>query len=283
MKLCTVILSLALVILFQINASSQIPNSGFENWVDDYTPQDWITNSSSDLVTVQRSSTPAMGTYAAQLNVANAPFFLAYPTMLSNYFPVDQAYGSLMGYYQFQPVNNTEFLYLTIWMVDDGTLAGVGAIEIGTPASSYTPFSFDIVYFGEGIVPDSAYIQIGILDSGSTPTAGATGLIDELSFGPPTEVKAISSIVPEDFGLSQNYPNPFNPSTKINFTIKEQSYVELLIYDILGNEIDKLVSNNFPAGEYSVDFDAENLPSGIYLARLNAGKYTNTIKMTLLR
>ena len=111
---------------------------------------------------------------------------------------------------------------------------------------------------------------------------GSYALIDDLSFGGPTDVEQVGQI-PSAYSLKQNYPNPFNPSTKINFSITEQSYVELTIYDILGNEISKLVNDNYPAGEYSVDFNAGNLPNGIYIAKINAGKYSKAIKMTLLK
>jgi hypothetical protein len=111
---------------------------------------------------------------------------------------------------------------------------------------------------------------------------GTVALIDDLSLGGPSSVN-LENNNPASYSLLQNYPNPFNPSTKINFSITEQSYVELIVYDILGNEITKLVSDNYPAGEYSVDFNAENLPNGIYIAKMNAGKYSKAIKMTLLK
>ncbi|RPI72707.1 MAG: T9SS C-terminal target domain-containing protein, partial [Ignavibacteriales bacterium] len=72
-------------------------------------------------------------------------------------------------------------------------------------------------------------------------------------------------------------------STKINFSLPKQSYVDLTVYDILGNEITRLVSDNYSAGEYSVDFNADNLPAGVYMARISAGKYSHTVKMVLLK
>jgi len=89
--------------------------------------------------------------------------------------------------------------------------------------------------------------------------------------------------IPSEFSLSQNYPNPFNPSTTINFTLLATANVTLKVYDVLGEEIDVLVSEAKPAGMYSVEFNATDLPSGIYFYRINAGAYTVTKKMVLLR
>jgi photosystem II stability/assembly factor-like uncharacterized protein len=91
------------------------------------------------------------------------------------------------------------------------------------------------------------------------------------------EIKALT------FKLFQNYPNPFNPNAKIKFTISDFGLTILKVYDLLGREIATLVNEEKPAGEYEVEFDAEGLPSGIYLYQLRAGNYTETKKMLLLK
>jgi len=100
----------------------------------------------------------------------------------------------------------------------------------------------------------------------------------------------ITSSVPKDFQLSQNFPNPFNPNTQIKFSIKENSFVTLKVFDVLGKEITTLVNKELNAGVYSYNFNTDNLPagnhglaSGIYLYKLTAGKFTETKKMILLR
>jgi len=93
------------------------------------------------------------------------------------------------------------------------------------------------------------------------------------------------------FVLNQNYPNPFNPSTKIKFTIspvianvaKQTQLVTLKAYNILGKEIATLVSEELPAGEYEVEFNATGLPSGIYFYQLEAGTFIQTNKMVYLK
>lgn len=97
-----------------------------------------------------------------------------------------------------------------------------------------------------------------------------------------TDVEQISGL-PQNFNLSQNYPNPFNPSTKIEYSIPQESFVQLKIYDILGNEIATVVNQEQNAGTYRADFNAQNLASGLYIAKLQAGNYSKTIKMSLLK
>jgi len=86
-----------------------------------------------------------------------------------------------------------------------------------------------------------------------------------------------------DFKLHQNYPNPFNPSTKISWQSSVSSWQSLKIYDVLGNEIATLVDEYKPAGSYEVEFNAGNIPSGIYFYKLTAGSFTQTNKMLLLK
>jgi len=86
-----------------------------------------------------------------------------------------------------------------------------------------------------------------------------------------------------DFELHQNYPNPFNPSTSVQYAISSRQFVTIKVYDILGKEVATLVNEVKPAGEYKVEFNAVNLPSGIYFYRIQAGSYINTKKMILLR
>jgi photosystem II stability/assembly factor-like uncharacterized protein len=97
-----------------------------------------------------------------------------------------------------------------------------------------------------------------------------------------TEVKNITAL-PKNFTLEQNYPNPFNPRTKINYTIPTRSYIVIKVYDILGNEIETLVNEEKPAGIYEATWNSTNLPSGIYLYKMQAGYYIVTKKMVLMK
>jgi len=88
---------------------------------------------------------------------------------------------------------------------------------------------------------------------------------------------------PTSYELHQNYPNPFNPSTKISWQSPVGSHQTLKIFDILGNEIATLVNEYKPAGKYEVEFNAANLPSGVYFYQLKAGDFISTKKMVLLK
>ena len=89
--------------------------------------------------------------------------------------------------------------------------------------------------------------------------------------------------VPLEFALDQNYPNPFNPSTTISYSIPVKSRVTLKIFNALGKEIITLVNEEKSEGNYDVKFDASGIPSGIYFYKLNAGEFSSTKKMILLK
>jgi len=93
----------------------------------------------------------------------------------------------------------------------------------------------------------------------------------------------ISGLVTDRFSLAQNYPNPFNPSTTIYYNLPKSSNVKLTVYDVLGNEIVKLVDENKLAGTHKMDFNAGWLASGIYFYKLVAGDYTEVRKMSLIK
>ncbi len=99
----------------------------------------------------------------------------------------------------------------------------------------------------------------------------------------PTDVKEISPSHPREFVLEQNYPNPFNPATAISYQLSAFSHVTLKVFDVLGREVGTLVNEPMNPGSYSVEWNAANLPSGVYIYRLTAGEMTLTRKALLLR
>jgi probable HAF family extracellular repeat protein len=88
---------------------------------------------------------------------------------------------------------------------------------------------------------------------------------------------------PGNFVLYQNYPNPFNPSTTIKFQVPNSSFVNLKVFDILGNEVTTLVNEEKATGNYEVNFEAKVLSSGIYFYKLQAGSFVETKKMIMIR
>ena len=83
--------------------------------------------------------------------------------------------------------------------------------------------------------------------------------------------------------MIQNYLNPFNPSTTINYSIPELSFVTVNIYDVLGSEIATLVNEEKPAGEYEVEWNPSNVPGGVYFYQLKSEGYVETKKMVLMK
>ncbi|MDQ3022654.1 MAG: T9SS type A sorting domain-containing protein [Bacteroidota bacterium] len=96
-------------------------------------------------------------------------------------------------------------------------------------------------------------------------------------------IKNVSSEIPSRFTLGQNYPNPFNPSTVIRYLIKENRFITLKVFDILGNEVSTLVNQKQTAGSYEVEFEGSNLSSGIYFYKLETEGFTDTKRMILLK
>lgn len=85
------------------------------------------------------------------------------------------------------------------------------------------------------------------------------------------------------YSLGQNYPNPFNPTTLIKYSVAERGNVSLKVYDMLGREVATLVNGTKDAGSYEVNFNASNLASGVYIYKIQAGKFTQSKKMMLLK
>lgn len=101
--------------------------------------------------------------------------------------------------------------------------------------------------------------------------------------GQPLTVKNISNEIPDRFILEQNYPNPFNAVTSIKFKVESQRYVKLNVFDINGRELDLLVNGYLQPGYYQVNYDAGNLPSGVYFYKLTAGSFSDVKKMILIK
>jgi len=100
----------------------------------------------------------------------------------------------------------------------------------------------------------------------------------------PLEIEENANLqTPTEFALLQNYPHPFNPTTKISWQLPVRSWQTLKVYDVLGNEVRTLVNKEMEAGYHSLEFNASDLPSGVYIYRIAAGDFVEAKKMILLR
>ncbi len=145
--------------------------------------------------------------------------------------------------------------------------------------------------FGNGgaVISDSQYRIVGTLGQPFIGVAGNPSTINNVGFWYltarelATSVEQIPSSVPKEFHLDQNYPNPFNPTTTIQFALPQRSNVTLKLYDILGRRVATLVDEELEPGVHKVNFDAEDLASGVYFYRIQAEAFVRTKKLMLLR
>jgi hypothetical protein len=285
---------IALVALgFMHNRSlAQISNAGFESWSGG-DPTDWFTSNLIIVgipyyVNVTQSTDAHGGSSAAQgtvISVSGTPYApLIFSGVNATGFPINSRPEALHGWYKLAS-DSGDVLDVVMSTQKNGVGNGVGALLTGTQQSAYKEFVVNM-YYTNAETPDTAWISI-ILANSTTGRGhiGSTFWIDDLSFGSAaaTDVKEFGNGIPAAFALNQNYPNPFNPSTMIQFEIPEAQFVSLKVYNLLGQEVATLINNQLEAGRYRAEFDGRNLPSGTYLYRLQAGTYTETKKMVLVK
>ena len=165
---------------------------------------------------------------------------------------------------------STKFKDEASLQLSQGTPPFVGSFKPANPLSVFKGLEAT----GEWIltITDDVPANDGIFE------AWSISILSDLS----SDVQDMNGI-PSGFALLQNYPNPFNPTTTIQYSIPQRSNVILKVYDVLGNEVAVLVDEEKERGVYSVNFDASNFASGIYLYRLHAGSFVETKKMILLK
>ncbi len=100
---------------------------------------------------------------------------------------------------------------------------------------------------------------------------------------PITGISVVGNEIPTNYSVSQNYPNPFNPTTKINFALPKSGLVTMKVYDVLGKEVATLVNETKNAGNYTVDFNAGNLTSGMYFYKVTVNGFSEVKKMMLIK
>jgi len=186
------------------------------------------------------------------------------------------------------------------WSFDELPFFGLSfAIDFRTNTEGWSASGFKFLFTSdkgetwvEKPTPDSAVIfDLTFADSSTGYAVGENGLILKYKRNVTKVERDIN--LPEEFVLQQNFPNPFNPSTKIKFTIPfvetgHAPSLQLIVYDVLGNEVAVLVDEEKSAGTYEVEFNSrglihQTLPSGIYFYQLRAGGFVETKKMLLLK
>jgi len=222
---------------------------------------------------------------------------------------VDIHYSSLTDYYYYNEVTVTKQPYgpvKPIFQNDTTSVSPVSIIYSGASILSQTAeFTIDMLVYPEVLNPSETIIYYRnifndeevfqpILTSYNFDDSTLTATIEgfgELIFGVPGVILGINdneSQLPNEFMLEQNFPNPFNPETTINYTLPEASNVKVSIFNIMGEEIALLINENQEAGYRSVrwngtDISGRKVSGGMYLYRIQAGSFTKTRKMVLLK
>jgi len=278
--------SFTLFVILMLSSSTfpQIPNNSFENW-DQGEPVDWLTNNLNPLITVTQSSDAHSGSSSARLEILLNGFSAWDVTLYSGSdgtgFPCTQRHASITGYYKLVP-QGPDLLAVSVQVWQGANSLGLGVLNITTAASSWTQFIAPITYTAPG-TPDRCQVNF-VFRATDFTTVGGVAYIDDLEFSGINDIEVIENgQMPNQFELKQNYPNPFNPSTLIEYSIPEQSFVDLKVYDILGNEIAVLVNAEQSAGVYRADFSGNGLASGLYFYKLQAGSFVETKKMVLTK
>ncbi|MBU1706328.1 T9SS type A sorting domain-containing protein, partial [bacterium] len=107
--------------------------------------------------------------------------------------------------------------------------------------------------------------------------------VSRFHFYPPSAVSGKDALLPTEFALHQNWPNPFNPTTAIRYDVKQTCPVWMKVFDILGREVATLVQGTVQAGSYTITWNALQLPSGVYLCRMQAQDFVQTRKLVLVK
>jgi len=282
--------NLIFVFIFTMSLSlfAQIPNPGFEQWSAG-NPDGWITTNLIGLGTPITQVSPAhSGTSALQGQVITDMFNDTIPPVLiggniGQGFPISSRYSSLTGYYKYSPLGGDEFIIFVI-MYKNSSAIGSGSLYISTASANFSQFTVPIDYFTSD-TPDESIIEISIEDPlGYIAHPGSYYIIDDLAFSQTTGIQnGALTTLPADYQLDQNYPNPFNPVTHIRYAVPQPSQVKLEVYNSLGQKVADLVNEQKAAGQYTVAFDASQLPSGLYFYQIQAGRYEKVMKMMLMK
>jgi len=168
-----------------------------------------------------------------------------------------------------ESIEDEDFDYYTIYR---GTAPGV------LPSDEPYGYTVDTSFVDQALEPGQIYYYVvtavDFNGNESAPSNEADATV--LSTDPTLNV-------PDSYALSQNYPNPFNPVTTLSFDLPEANQVKVTVHNLLGEVVVTLVDDYRPAGRYTIQWDAREFPSGMYLVRMESGTYGFTRKMMLLK
>ncbi len=186
------------------------------------------------------------------------------------FFATDQFSGGIAN----DAIGYNSWFWEKITIVDDSVSIWVFA-DGSSPAE--TP---DHVFTTDNVTdPAPTLILVSAFDDDST----TLHLSDVYYNEAPVLALSDDAILPSGYGLGQNYPNPFNPTTNISYTVPEAGLVKLFVFNALGEKVSTLVNNVVTPGTHTATWSAGNNPSGVYFYRIEAGSFTQTRKLLLIK
>jgi uncharacterized delta-60 repeat protein len=263
------------------------------------------SNSNSDFMLIKYSPVPVFQAQFKRNNIGKAILdnLSTYDTIFVNY-TMPAGFSVMDVNIKLDTVLHTNDSDLEIYLIHNGITdtviyltGGTGDNFINTvlndsssnPINSGTaPFSGSfrpirpLSQFNNSDVNGAWILKIHDRQTGNTGTIKAWSLVFTIQNNT-IGLQNISNEIPSGYTLLQNYPNPFNPVTKISFAIPKASYVKLIVYDMLGREIETLVNENLNAGTYNADWSASAYPSGVYFYKLESESFVLTRKMILIK
>ncbi|MFO7890043.1 MAG: T9SS type A sorting domain-containing protein [bacterium] len=305
-----IVLLFTIFMTLSIKTNAQIPNNGFEIW-ENYPdpenqnnvyqkPDQWVgflpTNPATYSFSIEKNmeSYPVgTGQYSMLIkpDIANEVNGAAFswdslPTGISwenilPAFPISYRPYSLSLYYKYLP-DNGDSMRVACNLYKNGIV--IGGFDFNSPqtVSNWSLLEIPINFYTSDL-PDSATIILTTFCT--TQHTGSRLYVDNLSFNSSnTSIgQGISSDLPSCFALMQNYPNPFNSTTTIKYSIYKTNIVTLTLYSISGKEITTLLNDKRTPGNYTIELNTNNLPSGVYYYQILSGSFKDTKKLILLK
>ena len=236
----------------------------------------WTPSGNWALNTAQSHSPTHSFAEAPYPNNADASLTLTTPVNLSA-SPVCMLY-----FWQRYDVENT-FDFCNVEVSSDNGTSWQNVASFTGTNLTWTQQIIDITNYANG----SSQTKVRFHLTSDANTLGTGWWVDDISFvnycGTLTGITHNGTGLPNVFALNQNYPNPFNPSTSIKYQLPKQAFVTIRVYDVLGREVTTLVNETKQAGYYEANFDASKLSSGLYFYKIEAGEFTDTKKMILVK
>jgi len=225
-----------------------------------------------------------VGTGSAYYDMWNAPVGNIQTLITTQFTPTNNG-DSLTFDIAFCPYGTVQDSLVILTSTDGGvtysSLSRLGPQQMATATNCTHPFVPSASNWGrKGYILTAGINLIAFVGMSEF---GDGVYLDSICVITPVGIHNGGTETPVNYSLSQNYPNPFNPTTIINYQIPKAGNVKLVVYDVQGKETAILVSQKQSAGSYSVDFNGNDLATGIYFYQLTAGDFTNTKKMLLIK